>query len=64
MTGILNSYIAAVMPDVWHSYTCTPCRSALARGGDWAEVACPGCGRPMQRLAEHRQGIPADGGEL
>jgi predicted RNA-binding Zn-ribbon protein involved in translation (DUF1610 family) len=54
VTGILNSYIAAVMPDVWHSYTCSPCRSALARGGDWAEVSCPSCGRPMQRLAEHR----------
>ena len=42
-------------PSVWHSYTCARCQAAVAKGGRaWAEVACPGCGHPMQRLAEHR----------
>jgi DNA-directed RNA polymerase subunit RPC12/RpoP len=46
------------MPEVWHSYTCTPCRATLAIGGAWkAEVTCPSCGCPMQRLAEHRMEV-------
>jgi ribosomal protein S27E len=43
------------MPSAWHSYTCAPCQAALMVGGAaWSEITCPGCGRPMQRLAEHR----------
>lgn len=62
MTGILNGCIAPVMPGVWHSYTCAPCRPALARGGDWAEIGCPSCGKPMLRLAEHNM-TPDGAGE-
>jgi uncharacterized Zn finger protein (UPF0148 family) len=51
--GILQGAIGRMMPGVWHSYTCARCACALARGGGWADVACPSCGRPMQRLAEH-----------
>ncbi len=46
--------MAEGMPDTWHSYTCAPCNAVLAQGGGWAEVACPSCGRPMERMAEHR----------
>jgi len=51
------------MPPAWHSYTCAGCRATLGvgalPGGEWAEVRCPGCGKPMEPLAEHRMGSAA-----
>lgn len=48
--------MAAGMPDIWHSYTCAPCRATIAIGGGWLSVTCPYCTRLMERLAEHRPG--------